>query len=132
VNLEKGKTLILRLDEIGKVDDTGHRTLFFNLNGQRREISIMDATVKTLVKSIEKAEPTNREHVGALMTGTVLEVFVHPGDVVKKNDVLLATEAMKMEMSVQAPFDGVIKRVLVKSGQAISSNDLLIEINQEK
>ena len=47
VQIEKGKILIIRLDEIGEPDIEGNRVLFFNLNGQRREITVNDHSIIT-------------------------------------------------------------------------------------
>ncbi len=76
VELEKGKILIIRLDEIGEADIEGNRTLFFNLNGQRREIVVKDNSIISSVQTKRKAEPTNKEQIGASMSGSVLEVLV--------------------------------------------------------
>ena len=46
----------------------------------------------------------------------------------KRGDHLLITEAMKMETTVQAPKDGIVKEIFVKAGDAISTGDLLIEM----
>ena len=70
------KTLIIRLDEIGEPDIEGNRVLFFNLNGQRREITIKDNSIISTVQTRLKAEPTNREQIGATMSGSVLDVLV--------------------------------------------------------
>ena len=131
VSLEKGKNLILRLDEIGEADIEGNRTLYFNLNGQRRELVIKDNSIKSVVSVRKKAEPTNKEHIGATMSGSVLEVRVKKGDRVKKGETLLVTEAMKMETSIEASFTGVIKYVYVNNGDVISSGDLLLELVEQ-
>ncbi|MEG0255869.1 pyruvate carboxylase [Vagococcus sp.] len=128
VRIEKGKTLIITLDEIGNPDLEGNRVLFFNLNGQRREIVVKDQNVKSQVIMKEKIEPTNKAHVGATMSGSVLDVLVQPGDQVQKGQALLVTEAMKMETTIYSKRDGIVKRVLVVSGEAIQSEDLLIEL----
>ena len=128
VRIEKGKTLIITLDEIGEPDLEGNRVLFFNLNGQRREIVIKDQNVKSQVIMKEKAEPTNKGHVAATMSGSVLNVVVQPGDTVEKGQVLLVTEAMKMETTIHSKRSGVVKRVLVKDGESIHSGDLLVEL----
>ena len=62
------------------------------------------------------------------MSGSVLEVLVKKGDQVKKGDPLLVTEAMKMETTIQASFDGEIKTVHVTDGESILSGDLLLEM----
>ncbi|MDR0847256.1 MAG: pyruvate carboxylase [Lactobacillales bacterium] len=128
VQIERGKTLIIRLDEIGEADAEGNRVIYFSLNGQRREIIIKDRTVKTNVTARQKADSHNKNHVGASMPGTVLKVMVNSGDEVKAGDVLVVTEAMKMEMAIEAVFDGVIERVHVQAGEAIQVDDLLLEV----
>ncbi|OSC57378.1 biotin/lipoyl-containing protein, partial [Staphylococcus aureus] len=60
----------------------------------------------------------------------VTEVKVSVGETVKANQPLLITEAMKMETTIQAPFDGVIKQVTVNNGDTIATGDLLIEIEK--
>lgn len=131
VKLEKGKVLIIRLDEIGQADIEGNRVLYFNLNGQRREIVIHDASIISSITARKKAEPTNKEHVGATMAGSVLQVLVKKGDHVKRGDTLIVTEAMKMETTIEARFDAVIEHIYVTDGDAISSGDLLIELAEK-
>lgn len=131
VQIEKGKILIIRLDEIGEPDIEGNRVLFFNLNGQRREITVKDTSIVSAVKTRRKAEPTNREQIGATMSGSVLDVLVKKGDTVKRGDILMVTEAMKMETAIEAPFDGEIAHLYVVAGDPISSGDLLIEVTEK-
>ena len=131
VELEKGKILIIRLDEIGEPDIEGNRTLFFNLNGQRREIVVKDSSIISSVQTKRKAEPTNKEQIGASMSGSVLEVLVKKGDRVARGQTLMVTEAMKMETSVEARFSGVVEHVYVTDGEPIQSGDLLIEVKEK-
>jgi len=131
VELEKGKILIIRLDEIGEPDIEGNRTLFFNLNGQRREIVVKDSSIISSVQTKRKAEPTNKEQIGASMSGSVLEVLVKKGDRVASGQTLMVTEAMKMETSVEARFSGVVEHVYVTDGEPIQSGDLLIEVKEK-
>jgi pyruvate carboxylase len=131
VQIERGKILIIRLDEIGEPDDEGNRVLFFNLNGQRREILIKDTSIISTAQTKRKAEPTSREQIGATMSGSVLEVLVKKGDTVKKGQTLMITEAMKMETAVEARFDGKVERIYVTAGETITSGDLLIEVTEQ-
>ena len=85
VQIEKGKTLIIRLDEIGEPDVLGNRVLFFNLNGQRREISVNDQSIKTQIVAKRKADSTDPQQIGATMPGSVLDILVKKGDQVKKD-----------------------------------------------
>ena len=128
VEIEKGKVLIIRLDEIGEADEEGNRILFFNLNGQRREIVVNDKSIQSTIVHRKKAEPTDKNQYGATMSGSVLQVLVKKGDHVKKGDVLMITEAMKMETAIEARFDGVVDHLYVQPGETIQSDDLLIEL----
>lgn len=130
VQIERGKTLLIRLDEVGEPDDEGNRVLFFNLNGQRREVAIKDRSIISTVKTRRKAEPTDPDEIGATMSGSVLEVLVEKGQKVEKGEPLLVTEAMKMETTVTAPFEAVVRALHVKDGESISSGDLLIELSE--
>ncbi|HWK21989.1 MAG TPA: biotin/lipoyl-containing protein, partial [Ureibacillus sp.] len=127
VEIEKGKTLIVKLVSIGEAQHDGTRVLYFELNGQSRELIIQDSHVKTTGTAAVKADPSNPNQIGATMPGTVLKVVVPKGSSVKRGDHLLITEAMKMETTVQAPRDGIISDIYVVEGDSISTGDLLIE-----
>ncbi|MBU5251730.1 pyruvate carboxylase [Lysinibacillus capsici] len=128
VEIEKGKTLIIKLVSIGEPQHNGTLVLYFELNGQSRELVIQDMTVEVDGNLALKADPSNPNQIGATMPGTVLKVVVSKGSPVKRGDHLLITEAMKMETTVQAPKDGIVKEVYASAGDAISTGDLLIEI----
>ena len=128
VEIEKGKTLIIKLVSIGEPQHDGTRVLYFELNGQSRELVIQDMTVEVDGSLSLKADPSNPNQIGATMPGTVLKVVVSKGSHVKRGDHLLITEAMKMETTVQAPKDGIVKEVYATAGDAISTGDLLIEL----
>ncbi|GAB3068166.1 pyruvate carboxylase [Virgibacillus ainsalahensis] len=127
VEIEQGKTLIVKLVSISEPMDDGTRVVYFELNGQRREITVKDESVQSLLETKPKVEKGNEKQIGATMPGTVLEVNCTKGDQVSKGDYLLITEAMKMETTVQAPFSGVIKNIHVNTGETIAVDDLLIE-----
>jgi pyruvate carboxylase len=130
VEIETGKTLIVKLVSIGQAQADGTRIVYFELNGQPREIVIKDENIKSTVASKRKVDPKDETHIGASMPGTVIKVIVDKGEMVEKGDHLMITEAMKMETTVQAPFSGKIKDIYVKSGDAISPGDLLIEMQK--
>lgn len=132
IHVRPGKTWILTLNEIGEPDIEGNRTLYFTVNGQRSEVVINDKSAKQSVTVSQKAEPTNREQIGAAMTGTVLSVLVTTDQLVQKGEPLLVTEAMKMETTIQAPFTGRINHLYVQEGDRVDSNELLLEIKPEK
>ncbi|TIW79936.1 MAG: biotin/lipoyl-binding protein, partial [Mesorhizobium sp.] len=127
LDIEKGKTLVVRCQAFGDVDDKGMVTVFFELNGQPRRVKVPDrAHGASAAKARRKAEPGNEGHVGAPMPGVVSALAVAPGQAVKAGDVLLSIEAMKMETALHAERDGEIAEVLVKAGDQIDAKDLLI------
>ncbi|MBT2605197.1 pyruvate carboxylase [Bacillus sp. ISL-53] len=128
VEIEKGKTLFVKLVSIGEAKADGTRVLYFELNGQMREVLIKDENIKTTVQARLRADPGNQSHIGASMPGTVLKLLVEKGQTVSKGDHLMITEAMKMETTIQAPFDGLVKDIYVLNGEAIQSGELLIEL----
>lgn len=128
VNIEKGKTLIITLNSVGQPDSEGNRTLYFELNGQGREIEIKDKSITSTKATRKKAEPSNNGHIGATMPGAVLQVLVKRGDKVKKGQPIVITEAMKMETTIRAGISGEVHSLFVAEGDQIESNDLLVEI----
>ncbi len=130
VEIETGKTLIVKLVSIGQPQADGTRVAYFELNGQPREVVIKDESIKSAVVSKIKADPRNESHIAATMPGTVIKVIAEKGEKVNRGDHLMITEAMKMETTVQAPFAGVVKNVYVQNGEAISTGDLLIELEK--
>ncbi|WP_338781745.1 pyruvate carboxylase [Metabacillus sp. FJAT-52054] len=129
VVIEQGKTLIVKLVSIGEPHADGTRVVYFELNGQPREVVIKDESIKSAVAAKAKADHANPEHIGASMPGTVIKVLVENGEKVNKGDHLMITEAMKMETTVQAPYTGVVKGIHVSNGEAIQTGDLLIELS---
>lgn len=129
VEIEQGKTLIVKLISISKPQDNGTRIVYFELNGQPREVNIKDQNVAASVVERPKVDKKNTNQIGASMPGTVIKTLVVDGEKVKKGDHLMITEAMKMETTVQAPFDGEVKSIHVADGDAIATGDLLIEFS---
>jgi pyruvate carboxylase len=130
VEIEQGKTLIVKLVSIGEPQADGTRIVYFELNGQPREVVIKDESIKSTVTTKVKADKDNEEQIGATMPGTVIKVLVEKGEKVTKGDHLIITEAMKMETTVQAPFAGVVKGIHVSNGEGIQTGDLLIEVTK--
>ncbi len=127
VEIEKGKTLVMRCLAVGETDEKGMVTVFFELNGQPRRIKVPDRAHGAsggLVR--RKAEAGNEAQVGAPMPGVISTVAVSSGQQVKSGDVLVSIEAMKMETAIHAERDGTIADVLVKAGDQIDAKDLLI------
>jgi pyruvate carboxylase len=126
IDIEEGKTLIIKLNAIGKVHPDGTRHIYFELNGNTRSVVVRDQSVVTETIQREKAEKGNPKHVGAPMPGKVLKLNVKPGDAVKAGDVLMVTEAMKMETNIKVKEEGVVVEVKFKEGDKVEKEDLVI------
>jgi len=130
VDIEKGKTLVVRCLAIGDTDEKGMVTVFFELNGQPRRVKVPNRTAGASAGAVRrKAEPGNELHVGAPMPGVVSTLAVAAGQAVKAGDVLLSIEAMKMETALHAERDGTVAEVLVKTGDQIDAKDLLVSFS---
>jgi len=129
VEIDPGKILIIKLISIGEADTSGRRALFYELNGTPRESTVTDKSLVSVSKaSREKGDPTSPIQACAPMPGMVTEVAVSAGQEVKAGDKLLVLEAMKMLTTVSANADGTIKEILVKKGDQVDSDDLLIKL----
>ncbi len=126
VALEKGKNLIIKLVLVSDPDEDGNRLVRFEFNGQARTIKVHDKQVKTTGLVRRKANKSNPNEIGATLSGSLVKVAVSLGQKVKKGDVLLVTEAMKMETTITAPKDGTVAEILVTPGSRIESGDCLL------
>ena len=126
VALEKGKNLIIKLVLVSDPDEEGNRLVRFEFNGQARTIKVHDKQVKTTGLVRRKANKANPNEIGATLSGSLVKVSVSLGQKVKKGDVLLVTEAMKMETTITAPKDGTVAEILVTPGSRIESGDCLL------
>ena len=126
VDLERGKTLIVRYLASSEPHEDGTRTVFFELNGQPRSVRVPDHRQVATRSPIRKAESGNPQHVGAPMPGVVGTVTAAAGARVARGDTLLTLEAMKMETAVRAEVAGEVAEVLVRPGQAVDAKDLLL------
>jgi pyruvate carboxylase len=128
LDIEPGKTLFIRMVNIGAVDPEGKRTVNFELNGMSRQLSIADKSVKPTVKARVKADPVKSNEVGAPIPGLVTALSVSVGAKVAKGDKLVTLEAMKMQTTIYSPCDGVVDQIAVHVGDAVESKDLLLKL----
>ena len=126
LEIEPGKTLIVKLVTVGKLQPDGTRDVFFELNGEGRTVTVRDQAAVTGAAVRPKAEKGNPSHVGAPMPGKVLKVNVRPGDKLKAGEVMLVTEAMKMETNLKARADCIVAEVKFKEGDKVEKEDLVI------
>jgi pyruvate carboxylase len=132
LELEPGKTLVVKFLTIGDPHHDGSRTVFFELNGQPREVNVRDRKLKVEVQANPKADPANPGHVGAPIPGAVTSIAVELNQEVKQGDKLLVLEAMKMQTTVYAPVSGRVVERLAHVGQTVEPKDLLVAIEELK
>jgi pyruvate carboxylase len=128
VELEPGKALIIKFLTVSDPQPDGTRVIYFELNGQPREVSVRDQSSTAKVEARQKADPAIPGHVGAPIPGAVSTLSVELGEEVKKGDRLLVMEAMKMQSTIYAPIGGKIAQKLVNAGDKVESKDLLLVI----
>jgi pyruvate carboxylase len=127
VAIDKGKTLLIRLQGRADLEDEGQSKLFYELNGQPRVVRVDRAgAAKTVTHP--RAQDGNACHIGAPMPGMVVTVAVKAGQKVAKGDPLVSIEAMKMETMIRAERDANVKQIHVKPGSVVSAKDLLLEL----
>ncbi len=125
IEIDPGRTLIVRYLGTSEHHDDGQRTVFFELNGQPRQIRIEDRTLAVTRPPQRKAEPGNANHLGAPMPGLIAQINVREGEQVTKGDALMIIEAMKMQTSIRAERDGTVASIAVEPGQQVDAKDLL-------
>ncbi len=127
VDLEAGKSLVIRQQAIGETDEDGYARVFYELNGQPRTVRIANRKVAATVERHPQADEGNPDHVAAPMPGVIGTIAVNPGQAVETGDLLLSIEAMKLEPAIRAAGDGTIRAVTVKAGMSVDAKDLLLE-----
>ncbi|KAF7190992.1 Pyruvate carboxylase [Pseudocercospora fuligena] len=131
IELEKGKTLIVKLLAVGPLSDqTGQREVFFELNGEMRSATIQDQHASVENTSRVKADTNDSSQVGSPMAGMVVEIRVQEGHEIKKGDPIAILSAMKMEMVISAPHSGKVKDLSVKESDSVDSQDLICKIEK--
>ncbi|TPN84608.1 pyruvate carboxylase [Aquimarina algicola] len=128
VELDKGKILLIELISVGDPNEEGKVTVFFKINGQTRNVEIQDSSVKVDKVANAKVDKGDAKQVGAPLQGALSSILVKNGQQVKKNDPLFIIEAMKMETTITANEDAIIKKVVLKSGTMVEADDLVITL----
>ncbi len=128
VDIEPGKTIIVKLVAIGGLTSEGHRMVYFEMNGQPREVVVKDDSAGDSANVRPMADPSDPLDVGASMPGKVLSLLHEIGDRVQVGDALLVLEAMKMETAVTSSIIGVIEKVLVSVGDDAKAGELLVRL----
>ncbi len=129
VQIDHGKLLFIKLIGIGEADDEGRRNVFYELNGMPRESQVLDKSLapKNAVTK-PKGDSKDPLQVVAPMPGMVTDLAVGVGTKVKAGDPIVTLEAMKMLTTISANTDGTVTEILVKKGDAVSTEDLLARL----
>jgi pyruvate carboxylase len=126
IELAPGKSILIKFQYMGEVDENGYKQVFFKLNGQTRSINIKD-------KSFTNVRPSNKKvscdtEIGAPLQGKLSKVLVKAGDQVARNQPLFVIEAMKMESTIVAPCAGAVKDIILAEGVFVEQDDVVVEL----
>ena len=128
VEIEAGKTLIIKYMTASEPHPDGTRTLFFDLNGQPREVNVRDRSLRVVERAHPKADPADPGQVGAPTAGVISGIAVQVNHTVERGAKLMTLEAMKMQSNIYAPVAGRVTKLLVAPGQNVEAKDLLVTI----
>ncbi len=128
VEIDRGKTLLITLDSVGKPNSEGMVTVYFKVNGQGRIVEVKDETIKVVTIKNTKVDKKDATQIGAPLQGMLSTIFVKTGENVVKNQPLFIIEAMKMETTITATENATIKKVILEAGSMVNSDDLIIEL----
>jgi pyruvate carboxylase len=130
IDIEQGKTLFVKLINVGEPGKDGRRIVSFEFNGMPREATAADRSLKTKAAARPKADASKSNEVGAPIPGMVSSLDIGVGARVAKGDKILTLEAMKMQTTLYAPAPGVIGEIFAKAGDAVDTGDLLIRLKE--
>ncbi|GAA0718497.1 pyruvate carboxylase [Clostridium malenominatum] len=133
IEIGEGKKLIVKLLQIGKLSNTGKRTLVFEVNGNRREIEVEEKSSKMSAlkeeKTIEFVNKKDKLQIGASIPGTIVKLLIKEGDMLKEGQNIAVVEAMKMETNIVASTAGKVERIYVKEGQIVKASQLIVKLS---
>jgi len=123
--------------EVG-IDDINKRPIVAHVNGQ--EFLVSPETSQVERAPVAQPLPTSKAlpgspslHDGVIsapLPGTVIEVFVKPGDTIDSGQVVMIIEAMKMKNSIRSTRAGIVATVLVSAGQTVAHKQTLVEFQE--
>ena len=128
INIEDGKTLVIKYLGLGDFNNDGTRNVRFELNGMRREVAVKDENAAVSQHVVPMADPKDKSQVGSSIPGMVSKISVKVGDKVEVNQVLAVIEAMKMETSVVARLAGTVESITAAAGATVKAGELLLTI----
>lgn len=127
VEIDHGKTILVRFLNITEPNADGKRTVFFKLNGQNRHVEVLDRKIE--VKTVQNRKATEAGEIGSPLQGKLVKVLVKVGDKVQKNDPLFIIEAMKMESTVLATGPGKVRSIELSDNTMVAQDDMVIGLD---
>jgi|TARA_R100000479_G_scaffold43446_1_gene19865 pyruvate carboxylase len=128
IELEEGKTIIVKLLSVGIPNDEGIRIVFFSVNGENRFVEIKDKSIKVEKEVHIPADAEDANQYGAPLQGMLYKMLVKKGQEIEENEPLFVIEAMKMETTVTANKAGKIKSIVLKPGTMLMKGDLVVTV----
>ncbi|ELP90071.1 pyruvate carboxylase subunit B, putative [Entamoeba invadens IP1] len=113
----------IKLIRIGPINLDDVRPLFFVVNGSRHDVKVQEGVCKRCM--LQPADPKNQTHIGSPLSGNVGNVTVKEGDEVLKGAPIMTVEAMKMKITVGAPFRGIVKKIMAAEEAKVENGTLL-------
>jgi pyruvate carboxylase len=126
VNISNGKDLLIQFLNLTEPNEEGFRTAFFKLNGQTRSIVVLDENLQ--IERIEHKKVEKDTDIGSPLQGSLSQIIVKEGDVVKVNTPLFVIEAMKMESTITSPVKGKVKKIHLAERTMVEQDDLVVEL----
>jgi biotin carboxyl carrier protein len=121
-----------------EIEDLNARPVIARVDGQEFQVSPEEVRPRATPKETKDFKPgevskppaassVSSNELTAPLPGTVIEVFVKPGDVIEMGQVILVIEAMKMKNSIRSTRAGTIAEVLVSAGQTVAHKQVLVK-----
>ncbi|MDR1272521.1 MAG: biotin/lipoyl-binding protein, partial [Clostridiales Family XIII bacterium] len=128
IQLGDGKEIVVKFISVGELQEDGTRYVTFEVNGEKRDVLVVEESADVPGANLKMADPNDPSEIASSIPGLVSRILVKPGDAVKKNDVLMIVEAMKMEASITANTDGVVVDIFPRVGDTIVQGALLVKL----
>lgn len=128
IEIEHGKTLIVKYIGLGELNDDGTREVIYELNGAQRKVAVKDMNAVSIIKEVVMADPKDLGQVASPLPGAVSSLLVEVGDEVEENQTIAMIEAMKMETNITAAKAGIIDEICVQIGDTVKAGELLMVI----
>ena len=126
IEIDKGKSILIKYLNLSEPNDSGERTVFFLLNGQTRSIVVKDKKVETKIALHKKI--ATKFDIGAPLQGSVSRILVKEGDEVVGGAPLFTIEAMKMESTITSPMAGKVLKIHLPERTLVEQDDLIVEL----